>query len=216
MSTPDLSCIMQDLLSSSWHAGFLTVACDSSALGAKCLSHWTSREPRCPMLLCTGIWQWVSHSPPLQTPRRSYWASLRLKTQIIYSDPPGFPGKWSRIWLRSSFIYLFFTLQYCIGFAIHRHESAMGVHVFPILKPLPPSSPSHPSRSSQCTSPKHPVSCIEPGLAIHFTYDNLHVSMPFSHVIPPLPSASPRVQKTVLYICVSFAVSHTGLSLPSF
>ena len=25
-----------------------------------------------------------------------------------------------------------------------------------------------------------------------------------------------RWQKTVLYICVSFAVSHTGLSLPSF
>ena len=31
---------------------------------------------------------------------------------------------------------------------------------------------------------------------------------------PPTPS--PRVQKTVLYICVSFAVLHTGLSLPSF
>jgi len=27
---------------------------------------------------------------------------------------------------------------------------------------LPPPSPYHPSRSSQCTSPKHPVSCIEP------------------------------------------------------
>ena len=31
---------------------------------------------------------------------------------------------------------------------------------------LPPPSPYHPSGSSQCTSPKHPVSCFEPGLEI--------------------------------------------------
>ena len=36
----------------------------------------------------------------------------------------------------------------------------------PPWTPLPPPSPSHPSGSSQCTSPKHPVSCIKPGLAI--------------------------------------------------
>ena len=40
----------------------------------------------------------------------------------------------------------------------------------------------------------------------------------FNAILPnhPTLSLSHRVQKTVLYICVSFAVSHTGLSLPSF
>ena len=42
---------------------------------------------------------------------------------------------------------------------------------------LPPPSSYHPSRSSQCTSPKHPVSCIELGLATRFIYDIIHVSI---------------------------------------
>ena len=50
---------------------------------------------------------------------------------------------------------------------------------------LPPPSPFHPSGSSQYTSPKHPVSCIEPGLATRFIHDILHVSMPFSQIFPP-------------------------------
>ena len=58
--------------------------------------------------------------------------------------------------------------------------------------PLPPSSPYHPSGSFQCTSPKLPISCIEPGLEIRFLYDIIHVSMPFSQIIPP--SLSHRVQ----------------------
>ena len=36
--------------------------------------------------------------------------------------------------------------------------------------PLPCPSPSHPTGSSQCTSPEHPVSCIEPGLETCFTW----------------------------------------------
>ena len=79
--------------------------------------------------------------------------------------------------------------------------------------PLPPPSPYHPSGSSQCTSPEHPVSCIEPGLAIHFTYDIIHVSMPFSQIIPLWPS--PRVQKTVLRICVSLCLLFYTVHSPS-
>jgi len=71
----------------------------------------------------------------------------------------------------------------------------------PSCTTLPPPSPYHPSGLSQCTSPKLPVCCIEPGLAIHFLYDIIHVLMPFSQIIPT-PN---RVQKTVRYINVSFA-----------
>ena len=82
----------------------------------------------------------------------------------------------------------------------------MGVHVFPILNPLPHPSPYHPSGSSQCTSPEHPVSCIETGLAINFTYDIIHVSMPFSQIIPPSPS--PTESKRLFYTSMSLLLSH--------
>ena len=70
---------------------------------------------------------------------------------------------------------------------------------------LPSPSPYHPSGSCQCTSPKHPVSCIEPGLATLFIYDIIHVSMPFSQVIPPSPS--PTESKRLFYTSVSLLLS---------
>ena len=108
------------------------------------------------------------------------------------------------------YYYYYFTLQYCIGFAILEHESATGVHVFPILNPPPtstsPAPPAHhPSRSSQCTSPKHPAPCIEPRLVIHFLYDIIHVSVPFSQIIPSSPS--PTESKRLFYTSVSLLLS---------
>ena len=71
---------------------------------------------------------------------------------------------------------------------------------------LPPPSPYHPTGSSQCSSPKHPVSCIEPGLATCFIYDIIHISMPFSQIIPPSPS--PTESKRLFYTSVSLLLSH--------
>ena len=72
---------------------------------------------------------------------------------------------------------------------------------------LPPPSPDPPSGSSQCTSPKHPVSCIEPGLVTHFIHDIIHVSMPFSQIFPPSPSPTDSIR--LFYTSVSLLLSRT-------
>ena len=108
---------------------------------------------------------------------------------------------------------LFLTLQYCIGFAIYQHESATGIHLFPILNP-PPSSLPVPSLWVI------PVYQLQASSIVHWTWtgDSFHICYYtcFSAILPnhPTLSLSHRVQKTVLYISVSFAVSYTGLLLP--
>ena len=82
-------------------------------------------------------------------------------------------------------------------------------HVYtcsPSGPPLPFPSTYHPSGLSQYTSPKHPVSCIEPGLVTRFIYDIIHVSMSFSLII--LPSPSPTESKRLFYTSVSLLLSH--------
>ena len=79
------------------------------------------------------------------------------------------------------------TLQYCIGFAIHQHESATGVHVFPILNHHHhPHFPPHtiPLGHPSAPAPSNLYPALNLDWAIHFLYDIIHVSMPFSQIIP--------------------------------
>ena len=100
-------------------------------------------------------------------------------------------------------------------FAIHWHESAMDLHIFPIPTP-PPASLSIPSL---WVLPVHQpwalVSCIQPGLVICFTLDSILVSVLFSQNISPSPSPT-ESKSLILYICISFSILYIGLSLPFF
>ena len=114
---------------------------------------------------------------------------------------------------KQGFVFLLFFFKFYFIFKLY-----IIVLVLPNIKMNPPqvymSSPSwtllptppyHPSGSSQCTSPKHLVSCIEPGLATHFIHDILHVSMPFSQIIPPSPSSIES--KRLFYTSMSLLLS---------
>ena len=97
------------------------------------------------------------------------------------------------------------TLQYCIGFAIHWHESATSIHVFPILNPLPSSLPVPTLWIIPVHQPQ--VSCI-----MHWTWtgDSFHVwyYTCFNAILPnhPTLSLSQRVQR-LFFTSVSLLLS---------
>ena len=126
------------------------------------------------------------------------------------------------------FNWMLINLQYCNGFLPYIDMNQPWLYMCsPSWAPLSLPSPSHPSRSSQCTNPEHPVSCIEPGLVICFTYDHMfhiwyiHVSMLFSQIIPPSPSVQfSSVTQSCPTLCTPMNRSMTGLpvhhKLPEF
>ena len=175
-------------------------------------------------ILQAGILEWVAMpfsrgpSPP------------RDRTQVSFTAGGFFIVKWSIIYknfeslccipeaniVTQLFSFYLFFLNYYYYYLLYNI-----VLVLPYINmhlpwvhtcsqswtPLPPPSPYHPSGSSQCTSPKLPVSCIEPGLAICFLYDITHISMPFSQITPP-PPQSPKDCSIhlCLFCCLTYRV----------
>ena len=79
-----------------------------------------------------------------------------------------------------SFIFISWRLiiyNIVVVFAIHGHESAMDLHVFPIPIPPPASHPIPSHRVFPVHQPWALVSCIQPGLVVCFTLDSILVSI---------------------------------------
>ena len=125
-----------------------------------------------------------------------YIASIRCICQSPSSNPSCLPPSQMQFFFSC---FLFFNLIFLYSTVLvlpYINMNLPRVYMSSQSRtPLPPTSPYHLSGSSQCTSSKHPASCIEPRLAIHFLHDIIR----FNAILPnhPTLSLSHRVQKTV-------------------
>ena len=95
------------------------------------------------------------------------------------------------------------TLQYCIGFAIHQHESATGVHVFPILN----------SPSTSLPVPSLWVIPVHQPQASFVSYMMLYMfqcySLKSSHPLPLPQSPKGCSIHLCLFCCLTYRVIFT-------
>ena len=121
-----------------------------------------------------------------------------VRGRLERNKSPWVFGKTMSVWTQHCFFFFNPQLFLLVGgkllynivvvFVIHWHELAMDLHVFPIPIPPPTSLPIPSLWVFPGHQPRALVSCIQPGLVICFTLDNIHVSMLFSQIIPPSPS----------------------------
>ena len=107
------------------------------------------------------------------------------------------------------------TLQYCSGFCNTLTWISCGFTCVP--HPEPPSHfPPHPIPLGHLSAPA-PNTCLMHPTWTGNLFHNWWYTC-FEAVLSDYPTLtfSHRVQKSVLYICVSFSVLYIGLSLPSF
>ena len=177
----------------------------------------------CVAQLCPTLCDAMDCSPLGSSLHGILQARILAWLAIPFSRGSSQPRDWTQVWIESAgryfffffffiltpcylFIYLFIswrliTFQYCSGFC---HTLTWISHGFTCV-PHPDPPPTSLSTRSLWVFPVHQaralVSCLQPGLVICFTLDNIHVSMLFSWNIPPSPS--PTESKSLFCTSVS-------------
>ena len=106
--------------------------------------------------------------------------------------------------LKYKFIYFnwrLITLQYCIGFAIHQHESATGVHVFRIQKPPPTCLPILGHPSAPAPSILYPASNLDWQFISYMILYMFQCHSPKSSHRLPLPKTPKDCSKQLCLLC---------------
>ena len=146
--------------------------------------------------------------PTMPPPHNSFLLSFALIT-LITTEMEYFPYVYLTFFLikKIFFNWRLIALQYCGGFCHTFTWISHGCTCVPILNlpphPIPQGHPSTPALSTL----SHALNLDWWSISRMIIYMFQCCSLKSSH--PRLLSQSPKV---VLYICVSFAVSHTGLS----
>ena len=108
------------------------------------------------------------------------------------------------------------ALQYCVGFC---HTSAWIRHRYthaPSILNLPATSHPHPTPPGCHRALVWVPWVIQQIPTGYFTCGSVYASMLISPFVPPSPSPTHCVHKSVLYVCVSIAALQIGSSLSSF
>ena len=126
---------------------------------------------------------------------------------------------WADEWIRK--LWYIYTMEYYSAIKKNTFESVLmrWMKLEPIIQWGKPESERKKSESvvaQLCPTLCEPMDCSLPRFSLQGILQARVLEWVAIFQNHPTLSLSHRVQKTVLYICVSFAVSHTGLSLPSF
>ena len=139
------------------------------------------------------------------------WRIQSMELQRVGHDWETFFFFFFSIFL-NNFLFYFFTLQYCIGFATHWHESTTGVHEFPTLNPPPTSLPISslrviPVHQPQASCILYPVSNLDWRFIFYMIVYMFQCHSPKSSHPLPLPQ-SPKVYSIhlCLFCCLAYRV----------